>query len=426
MENTAVAYDVHLAVRFAIALALGILLGLERERSQLNADGNSIFAGARTLALISLLGAVSGFVHQRFDAPWFVVMVFAGLVLLLVSSYTVTALQGHMGMTTEVTTLLAFVLGAMAIWGWVDLAVAICIMSLLLLSIKRSLRSFVHQIHSEDIEATLKFAVITAIVLPLLPNQSFGPEPLNVINPYKIWLMVVLISGLNFMSYILIKVVGAEHGIGLTGFLGGLVSSTAVTLGFSQRSQTGQDSPAALSQGILLSWTVMFVRLVVVVTLLNPPLGLRILPIVGAMAVLNLLICLWLWWRSRSSEKAQVASGHNPFELMEAMKFGLLFGVVTFIAKAAEVYFGNLGLYLASAIAGLTDVDVIALSMTELAKKNTTMLDEAATAILIAMIANTIFKSTLVISTGSAGLRREFLPWAALLLCSACAMLALL
>jgi uncharacterized membrane protein (DUF4010 family) len=197
-----------------------------------------------------------------------------------------------------------------------------------------------------DVEAALKFAIISVIILPLLPNRAFGPVPLNVLNPYKIWLMVVLISGLNFASYVLVKVLGQEHGIGLTGILGGLVSSTAVTLGFSQRSRNEPALAAPLCLGILLAWTVMFFRVPIMVAIVNPSLGKQLGLGLGFMAAASLGVCTFLFWKHRQGGKEMAQSGNNPFELGEAIKFGLLFGAVTFAAKAAQVYLGDAGLYL--------------------------------------------------------------------------------
>jgi uncharacterized membrane protein (DUF4010 family) len=290
------------------------------------------------------------------------------------------------------------------------------------LALKEWLHRLAGRIESADVEATLKFAIVSVIVLPLVPNQNYGPAPLDVINPYKIWLMVVLISGLNFASYLLVKVVGAEHGIGLTGLLGGLVSSTAVTLGFSQRSRQQPAQSAMLALGILVAWTVMFVRVVVLVAAVDAELAPRIAVAMAAFGVPSLAICAWLWSRQRTEHKAEVSAGSNPFELGEAIRFGLLFGVITFVAKAAQVYLGDAGLYLAGAIAGLTDVDAIALSMAQLAASDSTSLDPAARTIVIAVASNTLFKAGMVGFLGSPGIRRVVLAATAVIV--ACAALA--
>lgn len=258
-------------------------------------------------------------------------------------------------------------------------------------------------------EATLKFAIVTLLVLPLVPDKFYGPEPLNVLNLYKIWLMVVLISGLNFASYILVKTVGTEHGIGIAGLLGGLVSSTAVTLGFSQRSRKQGEDASALALGIMVAWTVMYFRVIIMSWLVNGALGQQLAMSLGVLCLVSLGTCYWLW-RHRRAERGKVEPGSNPFELDQAIKFGLLFGVVVFIAKAAQVYLGDTGLYLAAGIAGLTDVDAITLAMADLTRSDGGNLNIASRAIVIAVLANTFVKSSMAASLGSIELRRITLP----------------
>lgn len=405
--------DLNLAFRFAAALGLGMLLGLERQRTR---GGSAVFAGVRTMALVSLLGGAAAYVQMELGLLWLIVAAFGAVTGLVWISYAITGYRGELGITTEITVLFAFLLGALCVWGWVGLAAALGVANLLLLALKNWLHDLAARIEAADVEATLKFAVITLIILPLLPNQNYGPPPLDVLNPYKIWLMVVLISGLNFASYILVKVVGQEHGIGLTGILGGLVSSTAITLGFSQRSKTEPQAAPALALGILLAWTVMFFRVLIAVAVVNVALAQRLGIGIGLMALVSLGICAWLWWRGRTHAKGTVTSGPNPFELSEAIKFGLLFGVITFVAKAAQVFMGSAGLYLAGALAGLTDVDAISLSMANLAQANPASAGLAARTVLIAVLSNTLVKSGMIVSMAAPQLRNRMLPLAALVL----------
>lgn len=403
-----------LAARFGAALGLGLLLGLERERTQ--RSGAESFAGARTFALIGLLAAAALDFQIRLGQAWLPLASFAAVAALAICSYFVTSQRGDVGATTEVTALLTFVIGALCGAGQIGLAAAIAVATLLMLSAKSWTHRFAEHIEAADVEAVLKFAIITLIVLPLLPNHSYGPPPLDVVNPYKVWLMVVLISGLNFASYVLVKVVGQEHGIGITGLLGGLVSSTAVTLGFSQRSRQEPGLAGSFTLGILVAWTVMFFRVLVIVAVIDMALARRLAVGVGMLGALNLVICAWLFRRRRPDDKARVKSGSNPFELGEAMKFGLVFGVVTLVAKAAQVYLGNAGLYLAGALAGLTDVDAIVLSMANLSQGDAGMTGAAARAILIAILSNTLVKTGMAASLGSPELRRAILPAASALL----------
>jgi uncharacterized membrane protein (DUF4010 family) len=396
-----------ITLRFGAALALGVLLGLERERSKTEHG----FAGVRTFGLLALAGGVAAFLDVSLERPWFALGVFAATASLVVVSYAVTARHGEFGITTEISALLAFVLGFLCVSGHVMVATGLAVASGAMLALKEWLHRLAARIESADVEATLKFAIVSAIILPLVPDQNFGPPPLDVINPYQIWLMVVLISGLNFASYLLVKVVGVEHGIGLTGLLGGLASSTAVTLGFAQRSRSEPAQALPLALGILIAWTVMFFRVVVLVAAVEPGLAPRIGIAMAAFGIPTFAICWLIFHRQRSNSKgkATLTTGENPFELGAAIRFGLLFGVITFAGKAAQVYLGDAGLYLAGAIAGLTDVDAITLSMAQLAHADAANAHPAARAIVIAVASNTLFKAGIVAFLGGPRLRNVIL-----------------
>jgi uncharacterized membrane protein (DUF4010 family) len=413
--------DEPLALRFAVALGLGILIGLERER----AKGEEGGAGVRTFALIALAGAIAGYLDQNLGLAWFALAIFVAVGALLISLYVLTSLHGDTGITTEISALLAFLLGLLCAHGQLQVAAWVAVAMALMLALKDWLHRLARRIDAPDVEATLKFAIVTLIILPLVPDQNYGPAPLDVLNPYKVWLMVVLISGLNFVSYLLIKIVGAEHGVGIAGLLGGLASSTAVTLGFSQRSRQPGADASALALGILLAWTVMFFRVVVMTWVISSQLGMRLAVAMGALCAVSLGACYWLWRRRRAQERGEVKPGQNPFELDEAIKFGLLFGVVVIVAKAAQVYLGEAGLYLAAGIAGMSDVDAITLAMADLARSDAQNLAVAARAIVIAALANTLVKSGLAAGLGSPELRRLTLPISGLLLVAGAAAAAL-
>jgi uncharacterized membrane protein (DUF4010 family) len=411
-------FDLNLALRFSAALGLGLLLGLERERKR---DAELLFGGVRTFAIIALLGAVGAFLERDLNQGWLLLAAFIAVSALVVVSYAMTAARGELGITTEMTALLAFIVGALCGWDRVGVASVATVVCLLLLTLKDYLHRLARRVELEDVEATLKFAVISVIILPLLPNEMFGPPPLSVINPYKIWLMVVLIAGLNFFGYVLVKVLGNEHGLLATGILGGLVSSTAVTLSFSQRSRQEPAMSSAFVLAIVAAWTIMFLRVVVMVGLVNSSLAAALGLPLGLMAATGVLVSLALWRRTRSQETGVVTAGANPFELGEAIKFGLLFGVVTVVAKAAEVYLGETGLYLAGAVAGLTDVDAISLSMANLATADAGSLKVAARTIVIAVLSNTLVKAGMAVFLGTPALRRTLLLATLLVLIAAAA-----
>lgn len=406
MDNT------QLAISFSVAIGLGALLGLERERTK-GGDGG---AGVRTFALIALSGAVAGYLDISMGLGNWALALFVAMAALVVGMYVVTAMRGDTGITTEVSALLAFLLGLLCAHGHLQVASWIAVAMALLLALKQWLHHLASQINAADVEATLKFAIVTLIILPLVPNTNYGPPPLDALNPYKIWLIVVLISALNFASYLVIKVVGTQHGIGLVGLLGGLASSTAVTLGFARRSKLDVAEAPALAMGILLAWTVMLFRVGLMVVVISWELGVKLAPLLGVLTVANLGACWWLWRLSTHQPRGELKSGNNPFELTEAIQFGLLFGVVVVLARVAQVYFGDTGLYLASGIAGLTDVDAITMAMADQAKVDVTTLAVGARAIIIAVLANTLAKGAMAAGIGSAELRRIILPVSALLL----------
>ena len=399
--------ELNTAWQFAVALGLGMLIGLERERTQGEARA---FAGARTFSLVALLGALSVYVGELSGFPWTFGLVLIAVLVLVSISYFVSARNGEIGATTEASIIVTFLIGSLCAWDDSGFAGAIAVITMLLLAMKGWLRDLAQRIEPSDVEATLKFAIITLIILPLLPNVDYGPPGLEVINPYKTWLMVVLIAGLNFVGYILVKVVGREHGFGITGLLGGLVSSTAVTLSFSQRSRTESHLVPVLALAILLAWTVMFFRVVVEVGIVNFSLAKNLVLGMLLMGMVSLVICVLLWRRGRSKETAEVEPTHNPFELGDAIKFGGLFAVVMFVASAAQTYFGDTGLYFAGALAGLTDVDAIALSMADLAKQDPASSGAAARTIVIAVISNTLVKCGMVIWLGAPSMRRTMIP----------------
>jgi uncharacterized membrane protein (DUF4010 family) len=232
--------EASLFYRFGVALFIGLLVGLQREYTmdEYSAEGRAeMFAGLRTFTLMALVGAAAAMVADMLDSPWAFVGIVFPLGLLIAVAYFITAWRGGMGMTTEVAALVTILAGALAYWEQITLAVALAVVTTGLLSLKLELHGFVERLTREDIFAVLKFALITAIILPVLPNETYGPPPFDVLNPYTIWLLVVLISGISFLGYVLIKLLNAREGITLTGLLGGLASSTATTLSFAERSQ---------------------------------------------------------------------------------------------------------------------------------------------------------------------------------------------
>jgi uncharacterized membrane protein (DUF4010 family) len=392
-----------------VALGIGFLIGIQRESAYDEPEGK-LFAGVRTFSLISLAGYVAALTadHLASALPFLGVLLVFGVLLAL--SYNKDVRAGKPGMTTEMATLITFAIGAVCYWNMILLAAALGVAVTALLSLKPQFRTLAHAITRDDIYAVLKFAVISIIVLPVLPNRNFGPPPFDVLNPYKIWLMVVFISGISFLGYVMIKIVGAQRGIGLTGLLGGLASSTAVTLSFSQRSRKSPELARPFSLAIIVAWTVMFVRVLVVVFTLSQPLAYRLLLPMSTSLAVGLIYCGYLYIRQRTYEKEDLTFS-NPFELGPAVKFGALYTMILLISTAARVYFGNTGIYISSFVSGLADVDAITLSMVDQVRAPTSLdLTVAARAVTIAALSNTLFMGTFALVSGSPALRRALWP----------------
>jgi uncharacterized membrane protein (DUF4010 family) len=400
--------NIDLFLRFGAAIAIGFLIGLQREYAH-GGQGRDIIAGERTFALFGLAGALAALISDQLNSD----LAFLGIILLLgliiIVAYYTGAREGKVGITSEVASVITIGIGVLCYWGYLILAIALGIVTMVILSLKLETDRLARALTREDVTATLQMAVISAIVLPILPNESFLPPPFDVLNPFKIWLMVVFISGISFLGYVAIKIVGPEQGIGITGFLGGMVSSTAVTLSFSERSNREPDLSRPFVLAITVAWTVMFARVLIEVGVVNASLlGKVWLPITLA-GLIGLLYCAYLFFMQRTVEKGNVEFS-NPFDLMSAIKFGLLYALVLLISRSAQMYLGNTGLYLSSIVSGVADVDAITLTMSELSNAGVLGTDTAALAIVLATMSNTLVKGGIALLAGSATLRKSLIP----------------
>jgi len=391
--------------RFGAALLIGALIGLEREFIQ-QRTAYQEFGGIRTFALLGLLGAGAAYFSDRFGIVLFIAT-YLGVILLVWAGTMGNAMRGtNEGITTEIAAMMVPLLGAMMIWDETNLAGAIGVVTALILALKPRLHGLARKMSAEDLQATLQFALITAVVLPLLPNQGLGPYA--VVNPYQLWLLVVLVSGISFLGYVLMKVFGARRGIGFTGLLGGLVSSTATTLSLAGQSKKDVDVSHLLAQGILLASCIMFPRVILEVMIVNAALVSSLLFPIGVMFMAGLLMVALLWRQSRgeTAGASDVTSLSNPLRLRTAVGFGLIFTVVLIIVRAANDFFGSTGVFVASALTGLTDVDSITLSISELAASGQLSAQTAVLAIMIAVLVNTLSKGVLAWTLGSKPMRR--------------------
>ena len=295
--------------RFAAALLIGALIGLEREFVQ-QRSGEQEFGGIRTFALIALLGAIAAFLTEQYG-PLIFIAAYLGVILLLWGSLIASAMRGEEeGITSEVAALLVPLLGAMMIWNQPAVAAALGVITALILAMKPGLHGVARRMSADDLRATLEFSIITAVILPLLPNEGFGP--FGILNPFQIWLVVVFVSGIGFLGYVLMKILGPEQGVGITGLLGGLVSSTATTLSFAARSKTNAGLSTVLAQGILLASCVMFPRVLYEVAVVNPGLVKSIVVPLAAMLIAGAIGFYVLWRRRRVEAKVEYGGVNYP------------------------------------------------------------------------------------------------------------------
>ena len=406
-----------LFLRFGSAILIGILIGLQREHAYGSRDQSGLFAGARTYALMALFGASGAMLADILATAWvFIAVVFLLGVLVGVAYFITASERDEIGLTSEVAAMLTILIGGICYYHSIEFAVALGVVTTVLLAVKWELRRLIKVITREDVFATLQFAVITAIILPILPNQTYGPPPINVLNPYQIWEMVVFISGINFLGYILIKIVGPRRGLGLSGVLGGLASSTATTMSFSQRSKIQLELEKPFAVAIITAWVIMFVRIVIEVAVVNHLLLPLIWPAMAAMGGAGLIYAVYLYYSQSAMDEEEMVIT-NPFELGPAVKFGLIFALVLLITKSAEYYIGERGIFLTSFLAGLADVDAITLSIADLTQSGGSVpLIVGKTGIILAAISNTASKGVLVFLLGSKTLRLRVLPAIVLIL----------
>jgi uncharacterized membrane protein (DUF4010 family) len=394
-----------------MVLLMGLLIGLERQHSQ---KDEPLFAGFRTFPLIALIGYFSG-LGARAGWGWVLGVGFGGVCAVAVAAYVVRALGPHKGATTEFMAMLAFLFGALTAFDYLIPAATFAVATTLLLSVKAPLHRLAESIQEDEMYAILKFAVVSVIILPLLPNRAFGP--LQVLNPRLIWWMVVLISAISMLGYVLMRFLGARQGIAMTGMLGGLVSSTAATFGLSRKAREAEDTLAKyFALGIVVASTIMFFRVLFLVLVINQKLGSALaLPIaLPALAGMGIGFFLWMKKGAHGEVALQVK---NPMELGSALKFGLLFATILFLSKGAYQYFGSSGVYVAGALAGMTDVDAFSISAARLARENVLAANTANASILLACAMNTLVKGCIAALLGGVALRRLILPiFSALLL----------
>ncbi|MCE9582081.1 MAG: MgtC/SapB family protein [Planctomycetes bacterium] len=390
-------------VRGGVALLLGLSVGLERERSA-HEDHHAHFAGIRTFPICAL----TGFLCALHDGTSMIVVGFAAVAALAVAAYFKASRSEHPGVTTEAAYLLTYLLGAGCARGLVLQSASVALVVTTLLAGREPLRRFAQTLPERDLAAALKFGLISLVILPLIPNRDVGGGWWAV-NFYQTWLMVVLISGIGFAGYILTRLVGPRAGTGLAGFVGGLVSSTAVTLTFSKKSREAPTLSAACSLAILAACAMLWPRVLAEAFIRNPDFGFELLPIAGLLFGVSALFVAFAWRQASQgvpTGETSAVTYRNPVELLPAIKFAAIFAVVTIAFRYAQHGFGARGTHIAAFLSGLSDMDAVTLSMANMTKSGAIATAPAIGNVLLALTSNTLVKLGIVVFMGSAGTRR--------------------
>jgi uncharacterized membrane protein (DUF4010 family) len=390
--------------RLLVALLVGLLIGLDRERAE-ERKQRPQFAGVRTFPLITLLGAGLAMLRAELGvAPLVAGLLVVGAIALV--SYHAGAKAGHVGATTEIAALIAYALGALAGNGQMVVAGAAGVTVAVLLAVKLRIERVSRAMSEQELWAVLELAVISAIVLPLLPDRGYGPW--QVWNPFKIWMVVVLVSAVSFAGFVAVRWKGERGGLYWAAALGALVSSTATTVAMAQRSRQQPAQGSRIAAAALLASVVMCGRLLVLVAATRPPLLLKLTPALGAMAAVGLAVAWLLHRRGGADQQGKDTPRKalvNPFSLRAAISFGLLFAAILLLVKASEAWLGARGTLLAALLAGLVDVDAITIAVSRGARPDGYA--QAALDVVAACASNNAFKAGAAIFAGGGAFRRD-------------------
>ncbi len=384
-RTLAIMDDLSALPAFMTSLGIGLVMGLERQRR----PGTN--AGMRTFALASLIGTVCALLAEQMQAPWLLPVAVLGLVITMVGADLHAGDgDGAPDATTTVALVLCTLYGAMLWHGHTQLTVALAFTTTALLYFKTELHDASRHLSRQDIISFLQFGAITFVVLPILPDAGYGPY--GVLNPYEIWLMVVLIAGVGLAGYMALRLAGPQRAPLLLGVLGGLVSSTATTLVFARRVRADARDTTPSLIVILTANLVLLVRLSVIAAVVAPGVMRTLLPTLATALVLGSIVPLWLWWRSRQGRAEETLGIGNPLDLMTALSFGLIYGVALIVTAWLHDHAGHLGVYGAAPIIGLTDVDAFSLSTLKLFLGGQLQASQVTIALALAISSNMFFK----------------------------------
>jgi len=392
---------VETGLRLGVAALCGLAVGVEREWSASRGDRAPRFAGVRTFLLLGLLGGLAAELSQRGLAGGSAVLLAATGVLVAVA-YVMAARSGDVDGTTEVAALVVLAAGLLAGSGRLAVASAVSAVTALVLVEKTRIHAAVRNIDSSALLAGARFAVLALVVLPLLPEGPFGPSP--GLRPRELWALVLLFSGLSFAGFIALRLVGPGRGHGVAGLLGGLVSSTAVTLTFARESRTAQAPARALAVGVIAACTVLYLRVAILSAALNAELARAEVLYLAVPFGVGLLLAV-LAFRRQDPAAAESPTPDNPLRLGAAVKMALAFQLVLYAVHWAQGRFGDSGMVASAALLGLTDVDALTYSVAKL-ETGRTASAAGAQALAIGILSNTVLKLVLAVAVGRGPFRR--------------------
>ncbi len=372
-------------LRFLVALGLGFLIGLERESAGSERKGKA-FAGIRTYTIISLFGFGCGWLY-KLNITFGVSAGLISLAALVLTEYFAKQKEGHIGWTSEIAALLTFVIGALALLADVWISMALGIITTLLLSEKSELESYVEKLNKSEFLAVLKFLLITLIILPALPDKSYTQFELN---PTHIWQIVIMVSTIGFVGYFLMKKFGGKVGLWVSGLMGGMVSSTAVSIAVGRIAKNDPQQGGNALQASILASSIMYLRILVIIWVINPVIIPQLWWKLVLLAAIGTLLAFTIKQGEQKPGEHQVSTLQNPFEIKPAVVFAALFVVLSVITIFVKNFFGNIGLLILSAIVGVTDIDPFILS---LIRKSGSVHAIIVSAIILAMMSNTIIKA---------------------------------
>ena len=399
--------DTELIINLLVSLAIGVIIGFEREWKTQSQSRKTYDAGLRTFAVVSFLGGVSALLSNTIT-PLILPSIALGLSSIIFISYRLNAKKSaDFGYTTEVTLLLVFVIGAFAAVGYKIEAIALATIVVALLRLKSKLHLYIKKLDADEVNATIQLLLLAAVAIPLLPNSNMGPG--DVFNPRTIGILILLIAGISYFGYFSVKLLGNRLGIFLTALLGGLTSSTAVAVAFSKMASNSNSSNALLGGGISLAAAMMGPRLLIMIGILNFSLLRYISPVLIILTLIPTIAVIWIAFRFKQGEKMNTELKlKNPLQLNTAAIYGVALSILFLIVHLVEDYFGTAGVYMLAALSGIADVDAISIT---LAKSTQPINDNlvaqiAANGILIAVFVNTAVKAIISQIIGGWGLAK--------------------